>query len=252
MTLDEFDYKETINWLIAKHFIKMVDGKFEPTYMGRMTSLLYIKPETTLNFIRAMYQFNENSSLIEVFVEMLCTKEYMDNISIRKEDEDKIELAKRFFLESDPEIFDKHQITNEVLKGFYLTFLDTFVEKYKIQKSALKFISGGDKYILKESGQRLMGCASIIITNADIRAKCSAMEKLIGVGKYKPEIANLLNLKGIGDKRASKLIKEGIMTVEDFISKTPEQIADILAVGIDSVVKFKESAGEYMNAKYTL
>jgi len=252
--LNKFDIKETIGWLAKKGFIYEKDAKYEPSFIGRMTSLLYIKPETTLNYLRAKHCLDDDSSLIKVMVEMLATAEYTDAITVRSEDSGKIEYARRFVADIYPNIFQESgkRLSPELLKGIYLTFIDSIIKKYNIEKKSLKFISAGDRYTLKNLGTRLMSCAGVIVRDEGITNKCSGISKLIEMGRYKPHLVDLLSIKGIGMKRGMKLYKAGVKRIQQFMGKDEEELADIMSVGIKTVTTLKENAGKVLAKKYKI
>jgi replicative superfamily II helicase len=243
VTLEEL--QAAMDYLVTNEFITTSMGHLRPTHKGKITSLLYIQPESALIFEKAhrllllLQNHGIEPSLAIIFCLMLHVNEFLDMVVIRQSATDqaletigRAEVGLDFCPKCNSIISRSASFVcghhgdrislcpdSRMYKAFALTFYKSLTSKHKTQIK----ITYADHIRLAIQAERLLNSAAAIIQDQQITDKLKMLQLLAKKGTFDENLAGLMQISGIGDKYASKLINAGIKSRRKLID-TPLDI----------------------------
>jgi helicase len=217
---------DVIGFLITEQLIEYRNGKIVATKFGKRVSNLYIDPLSGA-IIKNTLQDLKDRTLTELgLLHLICSTPNMLQFYLRKKDY--VEMM--FFLEDNYDEFlidipDEYDPEFE----FFLSNVKTakvlldWIDEISEEDLAMRYsVTSGDLYNLTEATDWLLYAAYQISTLFKLKEPRKLVEKLRTRVKYgvKEEVAELVNIKGVGRKRGRLLYKNGIKTIED-LKKAP-------------------------------
>lgn len=215
---------EAMTYLVNNGFINKFADEFTPSFLGRMTALFYIEPETALHFkvIESIFHEKEYSDL-ELTAMLLNTPEFLEMIRVEEKDAELISLSARAFLE---EGIDNKLYDERILKVIPMIFTSHFNQKYA--KNIILYRT--DAVALSAIMERLLSSAEVIIYDKTLKQRVSDLKIMIKNRTLDRNIAILKSAKGIGDVRMNRLFNAGIKRPEDFLRKSDAELMTIMKV----------------------
>ena len=214
-----------LRFLLTNGFISRNENKeFIPSFLGRMTALFRIRPETALHFKKIEYEYNKRDfSDLELVANLLNTDEFLDLIRVADRDTQLIDLCSRIFMEQGI----SHDLYDEkILKAIPMIFTDYFNKKFNVRIVLYRTDANELTKILK----RLLSSAEVIIYNKDLKKRISYLKVMIQNRTLDRDVAILKSAKGLGDIRLNRLFKVNIKTPELFLRKSDAELMRIMRV----------------------
>lgn len=230
---------KALRYLLTNGFVNKIEDEFIPTFMGRMTALFRIKPETALHFKRMEYEYHKRSfSDLELTATLLNTDEFLDLIRVDERDAQLIDLCSRAFLQENI----PHDLYDErILKAIPMIFTDYFNKKYNVRIVLYRT----DQGTLGKIMERLLSSAEVIIYDKDLKKRISYLKVMIQNRTLNRDVAILKSAKGLGDVRLNRLFSANIKSPELFLRKTDAELMRIMKVSkmvLDNIkVSLKQS-----------
>ncbi len=226
--LDEISgvISDVIGFLITEQLIEYKNGKIIATKFGKRVSNLYIDPLSGA-IIKNTLQNNKDETITELgILHLICSTPNMLQFYLRKKDYGEM----MFFVEDNYNEFlidipDEYDPDFE----FYLSNVKTakvlldWIDEVSEEDLSIRYsVSSGDLFNMTEAAEWLLYAASEISTLFKLKEPRKLVETLRTRVKYgvKEEVAELVNIKGVGRKRGRLLYKNGIKTIED-LKKAP-------------------------------
>ena len=243
---EDHDWKglqDAITWLKAKFFLREdAAGRLSLSHAGEIVAYFAIQPETALHLLcmKKLLDAEKDLSLADVFVVLLATPEFTENI--RSDSEiDRAAMANanqfvhRIVLY---EIFgkDKFQVVQleAVKKAFALVYHEYLEARYSLDRmkvlQALR-VEPGDLAVLQNTLRRILAAAQALLGKKWRYGK--ALDTITTGAESSPmlydsEVIDLARIEGIGMKTAILLVEAGITTVNDLIGINPHHVANRL------------------------
>ncbi len=235
--LETKDFREAMGWLVRKGFVAQRRSYFVPTHKGRMTSLMYISPETTRVFedgyklIVNMRTGGVEIPLKFIFSLLLHTEEFLGMIVIRhkKVDQQFVDIGRKelgyYYCTKCQKIrrtekalcCDGRKVSlcpdPRMMKAYALAFAKDMSRKYQVKLP----ISTGDRKMLISQAQRLLGAEMTIIPDKLLGERVRRLSILVGRGIARESFAELLKVQGIGERYIERLANEKINTIAQLV-----------------------------------
>jgi len=227
----ESNARRLIGFFIENEFIDMEsDGTFQPSPLGRRTAQLYIDPLSAKRFSEVVESIDENPNPFGILHTIAATPD-MTTVPIRKREmEDYLDLAyeleEDLYFEVPWEDYRMRSFLSQVKTAKIL--LDWMNEVPEVRIYETYSIEPGDfRRILETADWLLYSLLEIYRLYSDsqidyLRALHIRLKK--GV---REELLDLVQLPGIGRKRARALYNAGFRSLEDVASAS---VADLLKV----------------------
>ncbi len=228
---------DVIGFLITEQLIEYKNGKIIATKFGKRVSNLYIDPLSSA-IIKNTLQDAQDTTLTDLgLLHLICSTPNMLQFYLRKKDYAEM----MFFIEDNYNEFlidipDEYDPDFE----FYLSNVKTakvlldWINEISEEDLAMRYsVTSGDLYNLTETAEWLIYATLQIARLFKIRNVAKSVKKLLTRVKYgvKEEIAELVNIKGIGRKRGRLLYKNGIKTIEDLKKAPISKLLNIPTIG---------------------
>jgi helicase len=233
----------SVQYLIDNSFLKLyANNKIYPTFIGRMTIILYINLETAIH-LQKVY-VDEKDDEKSIFFKVLNTPEFIDNVTPREEDLQNITFVKTHIKETGVNYEFKD---DRLPKCFFLLFHKYMAKiiRDKYNREAKIYFSKPDHYILKSSAQRILSAGSII-GNSYIKDTCKLLLGMVKAEDFNKDSALLCMIKGLGTVRVERLNDAGIKTLTEFLSRSDDELAKIMKVTSANVFGMKEQCKKLM------
>jgi helicase len=233
---------ESVSYLKENKFISG-SYSYSPTWTGKMTSLMYIRPETVVRWKENIEKYgnsSESCSFNNIYKVFGLCEQLMSNAVIRREDEERIEYAQKEM----GSFFSGESIDERLHKCYAVNFNRDLKDKYNSEL----FVTPGDLKTMKRQGERIFNAASVIFR---MQESLSKMAKKISIsckhGTTDMKIAGLMDISGVGLVRAERLFKGGYDTVDDVAREEPSVIASIISSGLRDAFKIVNAAKRLIN-----
>ncbi len=222
---------------------------FSPTSFGSRVSRLYISPSTAILF-RDSLRDNVTSSLLGL-LHLICHSPDQPTTYVqRKELEDYDYFVQNHL---DDLLFDPPDSWNEpfAYESFLgeiktaLVLLDWISERSEREITERFGIGMGDVHRFTQSAEWLAYSASEIARVCGVNRYFDSLKELQLRLKYgvRPELIELVSLKGIGRVRGRMLYQHGFKTTSDLYSGKFEEIARVPTIGSTIATAIKEQLG---------
>lgn len=225
---------DAVKYLLDNKLIYPQGGVYIPSFVGKMCIYLYIDIETALYLSREIY-VEPNEDLRSVLLKVFDCNEFIDNVVVRKEDSNNIEITVEYlsslglYKNQDPRL----------IKCFYLLF-NKYIEKQTNNKFKIYFVKG-DYWILKSSAERILLAGSIIGKDT-IKSNCKRLILMVKMGTFDLNQALLREIPQVGDVRVERLLEAKINKITKIVELTPTQLSKIVKVNIDIATKMLQDA----------
>lgn len=227
---------KALGFLLENGFINKTDtNEFTPTFLGRITALFYIKPETSLHFKQVESEYRKEISDLELTAILLNTDEFLDMIRVnKKKDAEVVILCGREFnsMGVSAKIYDER-----ILKAIPMIFTSYFNEKYKVRIIVYRSTVGKLSGIMN----RLFSSAEVIIQDRDLKKRISQLKVMVKNRTLDRDIAILKSVRGIGGVRLKRLFDAGIKKPDHFFRRTDSDLMRIMKVTIKQLNNIKEN-----------
>jgi len=214
-----------LRFLLTNGFINRNENKeFIPSFLGRMTALFRIRPETALHFKKIEYEYNKRDfSDLELVANLLNTDEFLDLIRVAERDTQLIDLCSRIFMEQgiSYDLYDK-----KILKAIPMIFTDYFNKKFNVRIVLYRT----DANTLAKIMKRLLSSAEVIIYDKTLKKRISYLKVMIQNKTLDRDVAILKSAKGLGDVRLNRLFRANIKTPEAFLGRADSELIRIMKV----------------------
>lgn len=213
-----------LRFLLNNGFINKIGDEFISTFLGKMTALFRIRPETALHYKRIEYEYHKRTFTdLELTATFLNTDEFLDLVRVEERDTKLIDLCSSEFLQNNisHKLFDKR-----ILKALPMIFTDYFSKKYNVRIILYR----NDQGTLSKIMKRLLSSAEVIIYDKDLKKRISYLKVMIQNKTLNRDVAILKSAHGLGDIRLNRLFKVGIKSPETFLRKTNAELMRIMNV----------------------
>jgi replicative superfamily II helicase len=232
--------QESFTYLLVNNFIQKSDDGFIPTFLGKMTALFYIQPETALHFknVEKMFYRNNNMDDLELVANLLNTDEFLDNIRVEERDAKLIDLCNLCF--RDNKIQNRALYEERIMKAIPMIFVDYFNKTYNTRIIMYRT----DTIELANIMDRLMASAEVIIYDKKLKQRIKDLSTMIKNKTLDKDVAILRNIKGLGNVRVNRLFLAGIKKPEHFLRTPNKKLMEIMKVSQTVLDDIKENLKE--------
>ena len=248
----EHAIENVVDFLSENGMIRYVDDEsFEPLPLGKRVSDLYIDPESAMILKNAIDRMKESTDPLLILHAVASTPDVMGLYPKKRDSE---QLRSLF------EIHEGNFLTDEIDEDNEYDY-EYFLSNLKVALLADDWINEINEDTITDS----MG-----IGPGDIRSRIDSMEwllySMIEIAvltrpeivkklrplltriKYgvRPELLELVSLKGVGRARARTLYDNGIQSKDSIISADIHSIANLPRIGMSLAKSLKEQTGSYV------
>jgi helicase len=249
--------KRALKTLLDEDLLEYDEKKdlFKPTRLGQRAAVLYIYPSTAAHFrniaVENRGRYVKPDPLILLYY--ICKTKDMGIVPVRKKDRDRIinELETNY-----THIIEEYvQHISEPISILYdeielSSWKTAFVLKEWIEEKSedeiLKEwgVEPGDLYILRTNAEWLSYSAREICRLYNNRIFYNEYSKLMLRVKYgvKEELLPLVEIKGVGRRRARTLYTHGYRRLSDFKKASLEELVSIPGIGLETAKKILHQA----------
>ena len=226
----------------------MVEGEelLEATKLGKRVSDLYIDPQSAVVIKRALENFKEGTEA--GLLHAICATPNMNLLYLRRSDYEWTEeyldsIRDRLLLET-PDDLDKYEMFLSEVKTSKLV-ADWISERPENDMTEQYGIGPGDIRNKVELAQWLMHATNRLagLVNRDALDLSSELVKRISYG-IRPELLDLVKLRGVGRVRARALFQRDIRTLEDLRNTSYDKLKQIPTVGEAMARSIKSQLGQ--------
>ncbi len=237
------EFQDTITWLKEKFFLREDEaGRLSLSHAGEIVAYFAIQPETVLHLLRmrTLLDAEKDLSLANVFVVLLATPEFTENIRSDSEMDRAAMVNTNHFIHRVLlyEVFGKdkfHVVQLEaVKKAFALVYNDYLSARYSLDRTkslqSLR-IEPGDLIVLQNTLRRILAAAQALLGK---KWRYGKALDIISTGAdntpmlYDSDVIELARIDGIGMKTAILLVEANINTVKDLKEINPHHFANRL------------------------
>ena len=215
---------DALKFLLNYGFINKTDEGFIPSFLGKMTALFYIRPETALHFKILESEYNKRTfSDLELTANLLNTKEFLDLVRVEERDAKLVDLCSTEFSQNgiSHKLFDKR-----ILKALPMLFTDYFNKKYNVKIILYRT----DQGTLAKIMERLLSSAEVIIYDKELKKRISYLKVMIQNRTLNRDVAILKSAQGLGNVRLNRLFGAKIKSPETFLRKSDVELMRIMNV----------------------
>lgn len=213
-----------LKYLLKNGFISRPElDTFMTTFLGRITALFYIQPETALHFKQVEQVYESSITDLELTAMLLNNDEFLQMIQVKKKDMEVILLCSKEFNEIGipSDFYDER-----ILKAMPMLFTNYFNKKYSVRIIVYRPDLGKLNGIM----QRLFSSAEIIISNIEIKKRIGQLKIMIKSRTLNREVAILKSVRGIGDIRLKRLFDAGIIKTDHFFRRSDSDLMRIMKI----------------------
>jgi helicase len=234
----EFKVESALEYLESEDLVKSVNGRYIATEFGKRTSLLYIDPQTAVDFRDALDKTEKGRKKHALgFLHLVTTSpDFYPKLSLRKKDHDEVSLLLQD--RYDELLYDVSEY--ECSRSFWA--LAEWMEEAGDRALGDRMgVEPGDMHRMVETGGWLAYAlyeVTKLLGREDMLAELYALRTRIRYG-IKEELMPLVALEGIGRVRARALYSAGFTDVPK-IAKAPQQkLASVPKIGPAVAEKIK-------------
>lgn len=234
----EFKVESALEYLESEELIKSVNGRYIATEFGKRTSLLYIDPQTAVDFRDALDKLEKGRKKRALGFLHLITQspDFYPKLSLRKKDHDEVSLLLQE--RRDELLYDTSEY--ECSRSFWA--LAEWLEEAGDRALGDRMgVEPGDMHRMVETGEWLSYSlyeVAKLLGREDSLAELHALRTRIRYG-IKEELMPLVALEGVGRVRARALYNAGLTDVPK-IAKAPQaKLASVPKIGPAVAEKIK-------------
>ncbi len=239
---------ENVVEFLAKHSMISLDGEtFKPLPFGKRVSDLYIDPESAVILKEALEKIEDYTDDLMILHAVASTPDVL-GLYPKKKDTDALysilDLYEDQFLVEIPDEGDYHfEYFMGDLKTANLA-LDWINEMEEDEITETMGIGPGDIRSRVDSIEWLLYAMIeiAVLFRTDVVKRLRAMNTRVKYG-VKPELLELVSLKGVGRARARTLYNNGIQSKEDIIKTDVHNIASLPRIGSALAISLKQQTG---------
>ena len=241
--------RRVVGFLVENDMVRVINENIYPTKLGIRVSQLYIDPLSAVRIINVLRGRNGASEL--AYIHLICMTPDMQRLHLNRRDR-KTLMSKLFEIEEellinveDPTDEFEQLTTLQALKTAMM--LNDWINEEKEDAIIEKYDVGpGDIYSIALTAQWLMYSATEISKLMGFVNHIQKLTELTSRLEYgcKPELLELISLKGIGRVRARLLYRAGYKTIEDLRKARIEDLRRIPLFGEETIRKIKEQLEE--------
>ncbi len=233
----KFAIDVSLRFLSNKSLIIKKGKRHAATSFGKMTSMLYIDPETAVYFRDSIQNAIKGKNHSFGFLHLITScEEFFPKISLRQKDYDNITKMIEDNASQMLESITEYDCSRSLLALKY--WIDESTELYISDNLG---VESGDMHRMTENAKWLGYCLQKI---SKLEGRADLFDELVPLGRrvvsgVGAELLDLVRIKGIGRIRARALFKYGITDIST-LRKTPEvKIAKIGKIGTTIAHKIK-------------
>ncbi len=225
------------------------DGTLLATELGRLTSMLYIDPRTTLLFRDALRRAGPLTNL--GVLHMVCASVDQPKARVLAGDSEDYALTMERhwddFLVDPPDPFDAREEYLEFLSQLKTARIleDWVLETPERSITEHHNVGLGDLQRYVDSTKWLLHAASEIaglLGASDTAQALRTLQKRVAYG-IAPELLSLVRLRGVGRVRARVLYNHGFRTPNDLVEASLEELGGLPQIGTKIAVSIKKQVG---------
>jgi helicase len=241
--------RRVVGFLVENDMVRVINENIYPTKLGMRVSQLYIDPLSAVRIINGLRGRNSASEL--AYIHLICMTPDMQRLHLNRRDR-KTLMSKLFEIEGEL-LINVEDPTDEFEQLTMLQALKTammlndWINEEKEDAIIEKYDVGpGDIYSIALTAQWLMYSATEISKLMGFTNHIQKLTELTSRLEYgcKPELLELISLKGIGRVRARLLYRAGYKTIEDLRKARIEDLRRIPLFGEETIRKIKEQLEE--------
>jgi helicase len=234
------------NFVSARYLQESKVSKMNVTILGKRVSELYIDPLTARHLLDCLTKFEtmeekESFSILQMVCHTLEMRPLL-SVKAREQDKTQMELLKNYdyLLEKEPSAFDLEYadfINSIKTTTFFSAWIDEQGEDSLLETFGIR---PGEIKVKLDTAEWLLYASSELALIQNLRETTSYLTKLRLQVKHgaREELLPLLQLKGIGRKRARKLHHQGIKHLADLKKMDPTSVTQILGAALgQSILK---------------
>lgn len=234
----EFKVESALEYLESEELVKSVNGRYIATEFGKRTSLLYIDPQTAVDFRDALNKTEKGRKKRALgFLHLVtASPDFYPKLSLRKKDYDEVSLLLQD--RRDELLYDVSEY--ECSRSFW-ALAEWMEEAGDRALGDRTGVEPGDMHRMVETGEWLAYAlyeVAKLLDREDVLSELYALRTRIRYG-IKEELMPLVALEGVGRVRARALYSAGFTDVSK-IAKAPQQkLASVPKIGPTVAEKIK-------------
>jgi len=209
----KFSIEVAKRFLLNEKLVVQKAERFAATEFGKKVSMLYIDPLTAISFKQGLEAVSKNKKHTLGFLHLISSsEEFFPKFSLRNKD---YELVSVLIENRSSELIEP--ISEYDCSRSLLALNSWISESSEIHLSDNLNIESGDMHRMAETAEWLSYCLyelAKLLERADLLDELGTLRKRIVYG-IKEELAELVQIRGIGRIRARKLFDHGIKNIED-------------------------------------
>lgn len=233
----EFKVESALEYLELQELVRLKGERYIATEFGKKTSLLYIDPQTAVEFREALKKAERGRRHTLGFVHLISeTPDFFPKLSLRKKDADEVGLL----LQERREEMLYEVSEYECSRSFWA--LAEWMEETGERVMADRMgVEPGDMHRMVETGAWLSHAlyeVAKLVGRDDLLAELQALRTRIRYG-IKEELIPLVALEGVGRVRARALYSAGFTDVAKIMRAPQPRLAAVPKIGPAVAEKLK-------------
>ncbi|RLE84756.1 MAG: hypothetical protein DRJ39_02625 [Thermoprotei archaeon] len=238
--------RRNLEYLYSNNLIKLLDGMFESTSLGSRVSQLYIDTDTAILIIKGLKKRPIATPF--AYLHLIALTEDIPKLHVRKREVEKyeniLELRGGELLIEEPLDEDEYALYLSSIKTAKL--LEDWINEVLDDQLIIEYDVGpGDIYSITQTAEWLVYSASELAKETGLYSHIARLLELRQRVKHgvKPELLELIKIRGIGRVRARILYENGFKSIEDLRKASLKELSKLPLIG----PKLAKSIKEYID-----